>query len=106
MKIQGKVTDSRTGEALPSVSVFSADANYSPLGHGVLTDVEGNYVFDSGDLDNALNYVGFSSAGYQSVYQIPVEGTLNIALDENGSLGEVVITAKKAVKKVIEHVSS
>ena len=106
MKIQGKVTDSRTGEALPSVSVFSADENFKPLGHGVLTDTNGNYVFDSADLDSAINYVGFSSAGYQPAYQIPGNDTLNISLDESGTLDTVVITAKKMAKKVADHVSN
>jgi LPXTG-motif cell wall-anchored protein len=112
MKLQGKVTDSRTGEALPSVSVFSADSSLTQLGDGTTTDASGNYVFDSANLDNPDNVLGFSSAGYQPVYVSvnPAATTLDMALDETGSLTDVVVTAKKVAKKavaaVVNHVSS
>lgn len=106
MKIQGKITDSRTGEALPGVDIFSVDANFAPLGDGTTADENGNYVFDSTNLDGAGNYAGFSSAGYKPTYIIPSAGTLNIALDESGALDEVVITAKRTVKKAADHVKA
>lgn len=107
MIIQGTVTDSQTGEPLPSASIYTVDYNLKQLGNGTTADADGHYMFNSAQLDDPNNSLAITSAGYQPLYQSisPAATTVDIALDRSGALSEVVISIKKKAKKIADHVA-
>ncbi len=94
--VSGLLTDSKTGEGLPFASVYFTTMD------GVTTDLEGRYEISTTDI--TLNTITFHYLGYKekTIKVKPgVNQILDIKLKEDASydLGEVVVKAKKKVKK-------
>jgi len=90
--IKGKVTDRKTGEALPGVSVKVKGSNL-----GTVTDLNGNFTIQT---PNNATLV-FSYIGYDPV-EVPVYGktSLNIRLQvSSNNLSEVVVVGYGTQKK-------
>jgi TonB-linked SusC/RagA family outer membrane protein len=85
LTVQGKITDSRTGEALVGVNIVVQGTLT-----GTTSDASGNY---SINVPNAKSTLVFSFIGYTTL-TIPVNGraTLNVSLTEEATaLGEIVV---------------
>lgn len=92
-KINGKVTDRKTGETLIGLTVKVEGTT-----NGVFTDVEGRYTL--GNLQPGKHSITFSYVGYKNKNITDVEvlegkvTTLDVVMEEAGEqLAEVVITA-------------
>src|SRR5690606_15033610 len=96
--IKGKVTESGTGNPVPSVSVMLKGGT-----SGTYTDENGNFTLTlSSDPPFVLI---FSSIGFIS-REIPVDGpteNLNVSLEPGTSLGdEVVVSASRVAERILE----
>jgi len=94
--ITGKVTNAKTGETLPGVSIVIKGSN-----GGTTTDVDGNYKIQSSQGSTLVfSYVGFMS----KEVTVGNQSQLNVSLEEDAkNLSEVVVTAlgiKKDAKKL------
>ena len=96
--IKGKVTESGTGNPVPSVSVMLKGGT-----SGTYTDENGNFTLT---LSSEPPFVLiFSSIGFIS-REIPVDGpteNLNVSLEPGTSLGdEVVVSASRVAERILE----
>jgi iron complex outermembrane receptor protein len=95
--LSGKVTDAKTGNALPAVDVFIRE-----LQRGVTTNNEGNYSFTDltrGNFTVQFSYVGYKT-GIRNVEIKAGDNRLNISLQPtNLELGEVVVIGNSVVSK-------
>jgi TonB-dependent starch-binding outer membrane protein SusC len=91
LKVTGKVTDSKTGEGLPGVSVIVKGTT-----NGVATDIYGAYSINA----SKGATLEFSFVGY-SPFNAKVEGTtLNVQLTEAAkAIDEIVVIGYGTVKK-------
>ncbi len=99
MNVNGKVTDSKTGEPIPGVSVLIKDTST-----GVETDFDGNYTIKV----NKGSSLIFSSLGYTTKTIVVNNSVINLSLEEDSEqLEEVVIIGygSKAKKDVTGAVS-
>lgn len=102
--LQGRVTDSGSGEPLPGVSVVVQGSN-----QGVSTDGQGNYTLNlnAGTYQVQYSFVGFDTQT-RSVTMGNSNVTLNVALVENiQTLSDVVIVGSRStqVRSNVETVS-
>ncbi|MFC0878486.1 SusC/RagA family TonB-linked outer membrane protein [Saccharicrinis sp. FJH2] len=91
--IKGQVVDAETKEPLVGVNVVEIDENERFL-TGAITDMNGNYVIQTGDPDNPLQ---FSYIGYEK-QTIPVNGktTINVELGTSSTaLNEVSVSGSR-----------
>jgi hypothetical protein len=112
--VKGVVTDMRTHETMPGVSV-----SFDSTSNGTSADVQGNYKLST---DEKVNRIKVSFIGYKTVYKDVTPGvvqTINVAMGEDRrAISEVVIkSGKKArytnrnnpavelIRKVIAHKS-
>ncbi len=93
-KIEGKVTDTQSGEALIGVSVFVKGTNI-----GAITDVEGKFNFVVADPKKVVlvfNYTGYAS---QSI-RLDGKTTLDVQMGEDlNSLDQVVVVGYGTQRK-------
>ncbi|MDO1448635.1 TonB-dependent receptor [Rhodocytophaga aerolata] len=93
--LQGKVTDSQSGEPLPGVSVVVQSSN-----QGVSTDAQGNYTLNlaAGTYQIQFSYVGYD-AQTRNVTIASTDVTLNVGLVENiQTLSDVVIVGSRSTQ--------
>jgi len=93
--VKGRVVEKGTNKAVASVSVAEIDADNRVI-KSTKTDIEGNFVLK---VTNPKNRLTISHIGYKSA-TLPINGrnTVNFQMEENnGSMGEVVITASRTV---------
>jgi TonB-linked SusC/RagA family outer membrane protein len=93
LTVSGKVTDSKTGEALPGVNIVVKDVTL-----GTNTDMDGKYSIAVPDRDAVLV---FSFIGYTNL-EMPVAGktVIDVALvSQLQNLDEIVVTAYGTQKK-------
>jgi TonB-linked SusC/RagA family outer membrane protein len=90
--IAGKITDAKTGEELPGVSVFVKGTTI-----GSISDAQGNYRISI----PTGSTVVFQGLGFKSIELIPgVESALNIQLEsDTKQLNEVVVLGYSSVEK-------
>lgn len=90
--ISGKVTDTKTGEALIAASVVVKGTS-----QGAMTDIDGNYTIDvSADATTLVfSYVGYAT---QEI-EIGGKSVINISLSEGLDFEEVVVTGYTTQKK-------
>lgn len=90
--INGKVTDSRDGSPIPSVSVSAKGTNL-----GTLTGSDGTY---SLTVPREVNTLVFSSVGF-GTQEVPINGTtVDVSLSISaGSLGEIVVIGYGTARK-------
>ena len=89
--LRGRISDAKTGEALPGVSVYIPQ-----LQNGTASDVNGNYEVSvpAGNMKVVYTLIGYANQEKQLEITKPTE--LNITLEANaGVLKEVQISAKK-----------
>nr|WP_067060182.1 DUF5686 and carboxypeptidase-like regulatory domain-containing protein [Mucilaginibacter sp. L294] len=93
--VHGVVTDAKTKEAMPYVTVSFAGTT-----QGISTNGQGRYTLSTND--NAVTQVKASFVGYRTAVRNVTQGqdqTINIALTENNqSLNEVVVRSSKKKK--------
>lgn len=94
-KISGKVTDSKTGEGIPSAVVTVVGTAL-----GAATDANGNYVIVNvapGTYSIAVTYIGYQSTRVNNVgVNVDYTTTLNIQLRESAvELGEFVVEGER-----------
>jgi len=96
-KLSGKVTDAKSGDALPSVDVFIRE-----LQTGVVTNMDGDYSFTNlpgGNFTVLFSYVGYKTE-IKSIEIKVGDNTLNIPMNPaNLELGEVVVIGNSVVSK-------
>jgi iron complex outermembrane receptor protein len=93
--LQGRVTDSQTGEPLPGVSVVVQSSN-----KGVSTDAQGNYTLNlaTGTYQIQFSYVGYDTQT-RSVTIASTDVTLNVGLVENvQTLSDIVIVGSRSTQ--------
>jgi len=91
--VQGKVTDSSDGSAMPGVNIIVKGTT-----RGAMTDLEGNYTIEGIGPDDILV---FSFVGYTSL-EIPVSGRtiINVSLEPSAQdIDEVVVVGYGQQKK-------
>ena len=93
-KIAGKVTDSKTGEALPFVNILIEGTNL-----GAATDIDGNYVIlniPPGKYNVKAQYIGYQSVLVENAsVSIDLTTTVDFSLSESAiELEEVVVQGK------------
>ena len=93
-KIAGKVTDSKTGEALPFVNIIIEGTNL-----GAATDIDGNYVIlniPPGKYNVKAQYIGYQSVLVENAsVSIDLTTTVDFTLSESAvELEEVVVQGK------------
>ena len=98
-KIAGKVTDSKTGEALPFVNIIIEGTNL-----GAATDIDGNYVIlniPPGKYNVKAQYIGYQSVLVENVsVSIDLTTTVDFTLSESAiELEEVVVQGKAGFHK-------
>lgn len=88
--IKGQVVDAETKEPLPGVNIVEIDNSERFLA-GTVADMNGNYVFQMGDINNPIQ---FSYIGYEKVTTYAAgKTTINIELRSSSqTLGEVVVS--------------
>ena len=89
--LRGRISDARTGEALPGVSIYLPQ-----LQSGTTSDVNGNYELNLpvGKVQVVYTLIGYANQEKQLEISKPTE--LDIKLEANaGVLKEVQISAKK-----------
>jgi len=93
LTIEGTVTDSESGEALPGVNIVLQGTTT-----GTSTDLEGEYSLQVPDLEGTLV---FSFIGYQT-QEIPIQGreVIDVALESAALVGEeLVVVGYGSVRK-------
>lgn len=92
--VSGTVTDQKTGEPLPGVSVKVKGSNL-----GTVTNIQGKY---SIDIPGARSVLVFSFVGFENQeLEVNQSATLNVVMKEkNNSLEEVVVVGYGTQKKV------
>lgn len=92
--LKGQVLDEKTKQAIPGVSVFIKGTT-----HGVLTDAEGNFYFQTGQKFPYTLVLSF--IGYQKLEYI-AEGTPVTVLlkEETRELEEIVVTSRRRKEAV------
>ena len=91
LKVTGKVTDSKTGEGLPGVSVIVKGTTT-----GAATDINGAYSINASKGATVV----FSFVGYTTFASKVEGGTLNVQLTESAkTIDEVVVIGYGTVKK-------
>jgi iron complex outermembrane recepter protein len=94
INISGKVTDGKTGEAIPGVNVYVPDLN-----QGVATDNRGEYNLRL-NTEQPIRMV-FSFVGYQkSEQEVEKSSTLNVQLEPSIRLEEIIIRSVRADENI------
>ncbi len=98
-KINGKVSDKRTGEALPFVNIIIEGTNF-----GAATDIDGNYVIlniPPGKYNVKAQYIGYQPVVVENIsVSIDLTTTVNFELSESAvELEEVVVQGKQELIK-------
>ncbi len=95
VEIKGKVSDSRSGELLPGVTIVEVNQNDRQL-NGVNTDNDGNYTLR---ISNPSNKIRFSFIGYNTKTEaIGNRSTINVQLTRDstsGGMEEVVVIGRR-----------
>ncbi len=91
--IRGKITDTRTKEAIQGASVSEIDADGRII-KGAASDIEGNYILR---ITNPKHQISISYVGYKTTsVNINGRSTINFQLERGGSdMQEVVVVAQR-----------
>lgn len=97
LSLSGKVTDQKTGESLPGVSIYFPD-----LKRGTTTDTSGNYRINdlpSGKITVNINLIGY--AGQVKVIDLGLKQVMDIQLSETAKeIREIVVSgSSQAVER-------
>jgi outer membrane receptor protein involved in Fe transport len=98
-KINGKVTDKTSGEALPFVNILIEGTNF-----GAATDLDGNYVIlniPPGRYNLKAQYIGYQPMRVENIsVSIDLTTTVNFELSESAvELEEIVVQGKQELIK-------
>ena len=95
--LSGKVTDGKTGTALPAVDIFIRE-----LQRGVISDIDGNYSFTNlpaGNFTVQFSYVGYKTA-VKSVKILKENNELDAALEPTKlEIGEVIVLGNSVLSQ-------
>ncbi|WP_439556636.1 TonB-dependent receptor, partial [Dyadobacter sp.] len=92
--INGKVTDKKSGTALPGVSVLMQGTN-----QGTVTDAEGKFTLTAGPgtYNLVVSFVGYTTKTVPATLQGNVPSVINITLAESSEvLSEIVVTGSRS----------
>jgi len=98
-KINGKVSDKKTGEALPFVNIIIEGTNF-----GAATDIDGNYVIlniPPGKYNVKAQYIGYQPVRIENIsVSIDLTSTVDFELSESAvELQEIVVQGKQELIK-------
>ena len=98
-KINGKVSDKKTGDALPFVNIIIVGTNF-----GAATDIDGNYVIlniPPGKYNVKAQYIGYQPIVVENVsVSIDLTTAVNFVLSESAvELEEIVVQGKQELIK-------
>ncbi len=90
--VRGKITAKIDGETLIAVSISEVDKNNRVV-NGTVSNYDGDFVLKVKDRNNKLvfSYIGYA----KQELKIGNRSVFNVALADDNSLGEVVVTAQK-----------
>jgi len=93
--IRGKITDSKTKDAIQGASISEVDADGRII-KGAVTDIEGNFILR---ITNPKNKISVSYVGYKTTSaNINGRATINFQLPAGGSdLEEVIVVASRGI---------
>jgi TonB-linked SusC/RagA family outer membrane protein len=90
--IRGQITNKSSGNPLPGVNIVELD-NQNRVVKGVITDINGNYVFEVSDTSHAIRV---SFVGYKlQTFNINGRERINVEMEmKSTELGRVTVTAE------------